>query len=94
MKKIRITHSYCYLDIREGEEIIVDMWFIMGMPFTFEELPEAVQDLEEVRLDADTGRRYTMEELYKVSDYLIAEECHPVLFDLSWLVENYAEIPD
>jgi len=94
MKKIRITHSYCYLSIPDGTRPIVDMWFIQGLPFTFEELPEAVQELEEVKLDADTGKQYTMEELYKVSDYLIAEECHPVLFDLSWLVENYAEIPD
>ena len=94
MKKIRITHSCCYLDVREGEEMIVEMWFIMGMPFTFEELPESVQELEEVKLDAETQKRYTMEELYRVSDYLIAEEAHPILFDLSWLVENYAEIPD
>lgn len=74
--------------------MIVEMWFIMGMPFTFEELPESVQELEEVKLDAETQKRYTMEELYRVSDYLIAEEAHPILFDLSWLVENYAEIPD
>ena len=86
MKKIRITHSYCYLDVREGEDMIVDMWFIMGMPFTFEELPEAVQDLEEVRLDAETQKRYTMEELWG-SDYLTLR-AHPILFDLSWLVEN------
>lgn len=74
--------------------MIVEMWFIMGMPFTFEELPQSVQELEEVKLDAETQKRYTMEELYRVSDYLIAEEAHPILFDLSWLVENYAEIPD
>jgi hypothetical protein len=94
MKKIRITHSYCYLDFPDNNSAIVDMWFIMGLPFTFEEIPVAVQELEEVKLDADTGRRYTMEEIYKISDYLIAEEAHPILFDLSWLVENYAEIPD
>lgn len=94
MKKIRITHSYCYLNIRERENKIVDMWFILGIPFTFEELPEAVQELEEVKLDADTGRMYTMDELYRMSDYLIAEECHPILFDLTEMIENYEEVPE
>ncbi len=94
MKKIRITHSYCYLNIRKGENKIVDMWFILGIPFTFEELPEAVQELEEVKLDADTGRQYTMDELYRMSDYLIAEECHPILFDLTEMIENYEEVPE
>ena len=37
--------------------MIVEMWFIMGMPFTFEELPESVQELEEVKLDAETQKR-------------------------------------
>ena len=70
------------------------MWFILGIPFTFEELPEAVQELEEVKLDADTGRQYTMDELYRMSDYLIAEECHPILFDLTEMIENYEEVPE
>lgn len=90
MKKIRITHNYCRLD----DVGIVNMWYIMGLPFTFEELPEAVQELEEVIVDANKNKHYTMEELYRVSDYLIAEECHPILFDLSEWVENYAECPE
>ena len=89
MKMVRITSNYCYPDNN-----IVEMWYILGLPFTFEELPEAIQKLEEVKLDADTGRRYTMQELYKISDYLISELCHPILFDLSDWVENYAECPD
>jgi hypothetical protein len=89
MKKIRITYDYNYLDGK-----IVQMWKIMGIPFTFEELPQAMQDMEEIRLDADTSPGYTMEDIYKYSDYLIAEECHPVLFDVHEWVENYEEIPD
>lgn len=94
MKKIRIEYSYSYLDLDDKNSMIVQMWTIQGLPFTFEELPEVMQSIEEVKLDAETGRRYTMEELHRVSDYLIAEECHPVLFDLSWMVENYEEVPD
>ena len=70
------------------------MWKIMGIPFTFDELPELVQELEDVKLDADTSMEYTMEALFRYSDYLIAEACHPVLFDMSDMIENYEEVPD
>ena len=41
--KGRITRNYCYLDDK-----IVDMWYIQGIPFTFEELPQPMADLDEV----------------------------------------------
>jgi len=73
---------------------IVQMYFIQGIPFTFEELPNSLSELEEVKLDADTARGYTMDDLYKASEYLVLEGCHPILFDLSDWVENYEEVPD
>tara|TARA_B100001057_G_C22440030_1_gene790817 strand:- start:84 stop:368 length:285 start_codon:yes stop_codon:yes gene_type:complete len=94
MKKIRITHNYCYLKVNSTDKKIVQMWKIMGIPFTFDELPELVQELEDVKLDADTTMEYTMEDLFRASDYLIAEACHPVLFDMSDMIENYEEVPD
>lgn len=93
MKKIRIEHNYCYLKI-DGEKKIVQMWKLQGIPFTFDELPESVSELEEIKLDADTSTEYTMEDLYRWSEYLIAEACHPVLFDMSDMIENYEEVPD
>jgi hypothetical protein len=66
----------------------------MGIPFTFDELPTLIQDNPEVILDAETTTSYTMEDLYRSSDYLIAEECHPILFDMTEYIENYEEIPD
>lgn len=70
------------------------MYFIQGIPFTFEELPNSLSELEEVQLDADTAREYSLEDLYQASDYLVLEGCHPILFDLSDWVENYEEVPD
>lgn len=70
------------------------MYFIQGMPFTFEELPLGAQQIEEVKLDADTAKVYTMEDLFKASDYLVLEGCHPILYDLSEWIENYEEVPD
>tara|TARA_B100000073_G_scaffold204466_1_gene169578 strand:- start:47 stop:259 length:213 start_codon:yes stop_codon:yes gene_type:complete len=70
------------------------MYFIQGIPFTFEELPAPMKEMEEVKLDADTAREYTMDDLYQASDYLILEGCHPILFDLSDWIENYEEVPE
>ena len=53
-----------------------------------------MKTMEEVKLDADTAREYTMDDLYKASDYLVAEGCHPILFDLSDWIENYEEVPE
>ena len=47
--KGRITRSYCYLD---GN--VVDMWYIQGIPFTFEELPQPMQEVEDVEQEAKT----------------------------------------
>ena len=70
------------------------MYFIQGMPFTLEELPKFMSELDEVKLDADTAREYTLDDLYTSSDYLVLEGCHPILFDLSDWIENYEEVPD
>jgi hypothetical protein len=58
------------------------MYFIQGVPFTFDELEDdALQDLSLIEL-ADKERRYEPEYLYQTSFYLIDEECHPCLFEL------------
>tara|TARA_B100000902_G_C27209535_1_gene863560 strand:- start:417 stop:689 length:273 start_codon:yes stop_codon:yes gene_type:complete len=90
MDKIRITNSFHNLK----DVGIVQMYFIQGIPFTFEELPAPMKDMEEVKLDADTAREYTLEDLYQASDYLVMEGCHPILFDLSDWIENYEEVPE
>ena len=45
--KGRITRNYCYLNDK-----VVDMWYIQGIPFTFEELPQAMAELDEVEEEA------------------------------------------
>ena len=54
MVKAQITNNYCWLTLytqkpEETVRVIVMMWFVNGIPFTFEELPQAVQDLDNVR---------------------------------------------
>lgn len=100
MVKAEITHNYCYLTMytqkpEETVRVIVMMWFINGIPFTFEELPQAVQDLDDVRTEADWySLEYTDIDLYNASEYLIMEQCHPLIFDMEYMTDNYENIPE
>lgn len=82
----RITSKYCY---HNGE--IVDMFFINGIPFTFDEIPEHLIDDPYVMIEAEDNPYYTIEDTYRWSNYLIDEECHPLLFELN--IENPEELP-
>lgn len=84
--KYRITSHYCY-----HEGVIVDMYFINGIPFTFDDLPTVMQDDPYVQVEADGNVDYSAEEMYMWSNYLIMEECHPLLFELD--LENPESLP-
>jgi hypothetical protein len=67
------------------------MYFINQIPFTFDDVPDSLMyDLELIEL-ADNERRFEPEDLYKSSYYLIAEEAHPMLFDVE--LENPEMLP-
>ena len=87
--KGRITRKYCYLNGK-----IVDMWYIQGIPFTFEELPQAMAELDEIEDEASSATGYSMEDMMKWSNYLISEQCHPLLFTVEEFIENYEEVPE
>jgi hypothetical protein len=71
--------------------MIVKMYFIQDIPFTFDELPEgAIYDKELIEI-ANKYYHYEPEDLYKNSFYLIDEEAHPCLFDLE--IENPEDMP-
>ncbi len=83
--KYKITSHYCY-----HEGIIVDMYFINGVPFTFDDIPTVMQDDPYIQIEAENNY-YSAEEMYNWSNYLIMEECHPLLFELD--LENPEELP-
>lgn len=84
--KYKITNNYCFHD-----GIIVDMYFIQGIPFTFDDVPVIHQDDPYVNIEAESNPYYTAEDLYKWSNYLIMEECHPLMFELE--LENPEALP-
>jgi hypothetical protein len=86
--KYRIDARYVWYN--KGTMIVL-MYFINQIPFTFDELPaDSISDLELIAL-ADKERRFDPEDLYKTSFYLIDEECHPMLFELD--LENPELLP-
>ena len=60
-----ITSSYCY---HEGE--IVDMFFINGIPFTFDEITQMQKDDPYVQVEASNNITYTVDDMYRWSNYL------------------------
>ena len=61
---------------------VVRMYFIQGMPYTFDELPQIVQDHPAVQTEALQGRDFDDEDMYKYSSYLAEEGAHPLMFEL------------
>ena len=86
--KYRIDTKYVWYN--HGKQIVL-MYFIQGLPFTFDELPEdGLYDLGCIDL-ADGEKRWEADELYKISMYLMQEEMHPLMFELE--LENPEMMP-
>lgn len=85
----KITQEYCWYD---NARIVVKIYFIQGVPFTFDELTEiSLNDPDILRL-ADKNRDYSQEDLFLSSFYLIEEGAHPLVYDLD--LENPEDLPN
>ena len=62
--KYKITNNYCF-----HNGIIVDMYFVQGIPFTFDDIDPALQDDPYVNIEAENTTAYSTEDLYKWSGY-------------------------
>ena len=82
----QLSQRYVYL---EGS--VVRMYFIQGLPYTFDELPKGVEEMPQIQTEALSNRDFDMEELYKVSSYLMEEEMHPLMFELP--LDNPSMLP-
>ena len=77
MMKFTISRQHCFVD---NEPVM--MYFIQGMPFSFDVLEKEDKEDKWILSECAINQEYTLEDIFKFSDYLIAEECHPVLFEL------------
>jgi len=86
--KYRIDARYVWYN--KGSQLVL-MYFINQIPFTFDNVPDSMMyDLELIEL-ADNERRFEPNDLYKSSYYLIAEEAHPLMFEVE--LENPEMLP-
>ena len=92
----RISSSYCwYSDWSNKNRQLVKMYFINGIPFTWDELEDTeieIKDIPNLKLIADNQREYNTEDLYNYYTYLMQEEFNPLIFPLE--LENPEDLPD
>ena len=72
--------------------MIVKMYFINEIPFTFDELPFGHLWDEELCRVADENRTYNPDYMYQMFGYLMMEELHPLYFPVE--LENPELLPD
>ena len=70
-----ITRKHVFVD---NEPVL--MYYIENIPFAFDILEENEKHDKWILSEAALNQEYTMQDIFRYSDYLIAEECHPVLF--------------
>ena len=85
--KYTISRRHVFID---NEPVL--MYFIESIPFAFDVLEKEQKEDKWILSEAALNQEYTLEDIFRYSDYLIAEECHPVLFELDLV--NPEVLPD
>ena len=70
--------KYCWFKKTQ----LVLMYFINGIPYTFDDVEESLYFDPEIVEWANENTQYDLEDLFRWSNYLVMEECHPLMFDL------------
>jgi hypothetical protein len=83
--KYTICTSYNWYQT-DIEKFIIKTYYINGVAFTFDEIPNSLQDNPDIIQEANNNPTHTPEFFFLGSFYLIDEECHPCLFELD--IEN------
>ncbi len=81
--KYEITKRYCFVD-----SIPVRMFFINEMPFALDPLEDIEKQDKWILSECAINETYTLDDMLRWSDYLISEECHPVLFELNLVTKE------
>ena len=72
-----ISRKYAFVD---NEPVL--MYYVNEIPFSFDTLEREEKQDKWILAEAAINDDYTLDDIFRYSDYLIAEECHPVLFEL------------
>ena len=73
-----------YSDYRFLSQVgLARIWYLNGLPFTFDEVDDPTDDVIEL---AHKQTYISLEEIMKASEYLVIEQCHPIIFELESVV--------
>ena len=75
--KYKITRKHVFLD-----KDPVLMYFIENMAFAFDVLDKIDKQDKWILAEAAINEEYSLKDVIRSSEYLLQEECHPVLFEL------------
>tara|TARA_B100001287_G_scaffold148601_1_gene125148 strand:+ start:1008 stop:1268 length:261 start_codon:yes stop_codon:yes gene_type:complete len=75
--KYKISRKHVFLD-----KDPVLMYFIENMPFCFDVLDKVDREDKWTLSEAAINEEYTLKDVIRSSEYLLQEECHPVIFEL------------
>ena len=67
------------------------MYFINGIPYTFDDVEESLYFDSQIVEWANENTQYDLDDLFRWSNYLVMEECHPLIFELE--LENPELLP-
>ena len=82
-----ISRKHVFVD---NEPVL--MYYVENIPFAFDILENDQKQDKWIFSEAAINPEDTLEDIFRFSDYLIAEECHPVLFELDLV--NPEVLPD
>ena len=85
--KYTITRKHVFLD---KEPVL--MYFIENMAFCFDVLEKEEKEDKWILSEAAINEEYSLKDVIRSSEYLLQEECHPVIFELE--LENPELIPE
>ena len=75
--KYKITRKYVFLD---KEPVL--MYFIENMAFCFDVLEREEKQDKWILSECAINQEYSLKDVINSSEYLLQEECHPVIFEL------------
>tara|TARA_A100001388_G_scaffold899_1_gene633 strand:+ start:649 stop:909 length:261 start_codon:yes stop_codon:yes gene_type:complete len=78
--KYKIDKRHVFID---HEPVL--MYFVNDIPFAFDGLDQHQKQDKWILTECAIHPEYTLEDILRWSDYLMEEECHPVLFELDLL---------
>ena len=75
--KYTISKSYVFVD---NEPVL--MYYIENIPFAFDVLEREEKQDKWILSECAINQEYSLKDVINSSEYLLQEECHPVIFEL------------